>query len=96
MHIKWNFINDKLYSVVWNGEGCAIFKSSVDIFLEHILNKSKKQIIKIANEYEKFINQKPANEKILGKLIIYKNVKKQFNRLICANIISQSIIKNLK
>lgn len=94
-HIKWKFENEKLIEVFWYGKGCAIFKSSVDIFLELILNKSKKEILNLAKEYEKMINQKPFNEKMMQKLIIFQNVKKQLNRLHCANMISQAIIKNI-
>ena len=96
MHIKWKFVNDKLIKVSWYGKGCIIFKASVDIFLELSLNKSKKEILNLAREYEKMINQKAFNEKLVQKLIVFENVKKQLNRLYCANMISQAIIKKLE
>ena len=96
MHVKWEFNNNKLIKVSWYGKGCIIFKASVDIFLQLSLNKSKKEILNLAKEYEKMINQKAFNEKIVQKLIVFENVKKQLNRLYCANMISQAIIKKLE
>lgn len=94
-HLKWKFKNQKLIEVFWYGKGCAIFKASIDIFLELSLNKTKHEILNLATEYEKMINQKSFNEKMMGKLIIFQNVKKQLNRLNCANMISQAIIKHI-
>ena len=97
LHIKWEFDDNVLKMAKWDGIGCAVFQSSSDIFLNIIKNKNKDEIKKVALEYEKLINQ--SNEEIdlelIGDLQVFKNVKKQLNRLNCANMVSQAILKNI-
>ena len=95
LHIKWIWKDNKLMDIKWFGLGCAIFQSSSDIFVSLLIGKTKKEILNITIEYEKMINQnKKFNEKILKELVIFQNVKLQLNRLNCANMISQLILKN--
>ena len=98
IHIKWDFENGKLTKVNWDGVGCAVCLSSTDMFLEKTLNKSKDEILELAYQYENMINQngQPYDENLLEKLLVYSNVKSQLNRLYCANMISQAIIKTLE
>ncbi|NQZ66334.1 MAG: iron-sulfur cluster assembly scaffold protein [Mycoplasmatales bacterium] len=98
LHIKWRFDNGIIKEVNWDGKGCAVFQSSTDIFLSKIINKNRKEILEIAQNYENMINQNGQKwlESLLGELVIFENVKKQLNRLNCANMISQAIIKELK
>lgn len=97
LHIEWEFVSDKLKKAKWDGVGCAVFQSSADIFIELIINKSKQEIIDLAYEYENMINQSNNDYDLekLGKLAVYSNVKSQLNRLYCANMISQAILKEL-
>lgn len=98
LHIQWSFENNKLSNVKWDGIGCAVFQSSSDIFLNIAKNKTLEEIKDLANQYENLINQngQPFDEELLSELMVYKNVKEQLNRLNCANMISQAILKYKK
>ena len=98
LHIKWEFASDKLKSANWDGKGCAIFQSSADIFLGYAIGKTKEEIINLANKYEDMIHQRETNidEEHLKELSVFHNVKTQLNRLYCADMISQAILKTLK
>lgn len=94
LHIEWEFDSDKLKTAKWDGKGCAVFQSSSDIFLELSIGKTFEEIKELANEYEKLINQDgDVNEEMLKELMVFQNVKTQLNRLHCANMISQAILK---
>lgn len=98
LHIKWEFSSNRLKSIKWDGIGCAVFQSSTDIFINQIKNKEKNEILRVSIEYENLINNNGEffDERNLGDLMIFKNVKSQLNRLNCANMISQLMIKELK
>ena len=95
LHIQWEFEGDILKKANWDGQGCAVFQSSSDIFLLLSIGKSKKEIKELAINYENLINNNNEiiDESMLKDLMIYKNVKTQLNRLDCANMISQAILK---
>ncbi len=97
LHIKWTFKDNVLKEVYWDGQGCAVFQASTDIFLLKSINKTKNEIIEISINYENMINQnkKIWSECLLGELVIFKNVKTQLNRLKCADMVSQAILKKL-
>ena len=83
-------------TVKWNGIGCAIFQSSTDIFISKIQGSSKENILELVEKYENMINMtaKPLDEKFLGKLLVFNDVKKHLNRLHCANMVSQAFKKH--
>ncbi|CAM9152175.1 iron-sulfur cluster assembly scaffold protein [Mycoplasma marinum] len=98
--------NTKLY-LEWEGEilkdvkhtstGCAVFLSSLDLFLDYAKGKSKKDILHLSMEYDTMINQSGEFDiELLDKLIIFDNVKSHLNRLLCANIISEAFKELLK
>lgn len=95
LHIQWEFEGDRLKTAKWDGVGCAVFQSSADIFLENAIGKTKDEIQELTIQYENLINQngKEYNEELLGELMVFKNVKVQLNRLNCANLVSQVILK---
>ena len=96
LHIQFEWNGDILKTAKWDGIGCAVFQSSSDIFIGLMIGKTKKMIKNLVDNYENLINQngKEYNKELLGELMIYQNVKAQLNRLNCANMISQAIIKN--
>jgi nitrogen fixation NifU-like protein len=82
--------DDMVKDVVFEGEGCAIFLSSVDIFLESIIGLSIKEVKILIEQYQDLINQKLINNeavKNLNKLNVFAKVKTHLNRLKCAELI---------
>ncbi|TPR54356.1 iron-sulfur cluster assembly scaffold protein [Metamycoplasma neophronis] len=98
--IKLNlyFDGEKLIKAEYIGDGCSIFKASVELILEKVLNKDKKEILEIIDTYFKMINGEnisEAEEDLLEKLNVFKNVKIHLNRLECASIMCRAIKKGL-
>lgn len=93
--IKIN-INSKMNDIEYWAQGCAIFLSSVEIFIERLkeIGWDKKEIL--INNFRDLVNQ--TNDKIdyklLDKLIIYSNVKKHLNRVECALLITKLLENN--
>ena len=86
------YYDDDKKDLKFVAQGCAIFLSSSEIFIERIKEigfENKNQLIET---YEKLINF-PENitndeKEFLEKLIIFQNVNKHLNRKECALIIS--------
>lgn len=83
----------KVKDAKFSGIGCAICTSSTDLLVDEIIGKSITQAKKIITNYLGMILGKKFNEKLLGKLIVYKNVNKQANRIKCAMTGIQAIEK---
>ncbi|MGL4343333.1 MAG: iron-sulfur cluster assembly scaffold protein [Metamycoplasmataceae bacterium] len=85
--------NEKLW---FQGNGCAIYISSADIFISNY-HKNNISLDKMVLIYQKMLmNEENISDKekeILGELLIFKNVKKQMNRLECALLITKGIEK---
>lgn len=93
VHLGLRVEDNKVVEAKFQGEGCAVFLSSVDIMLDLIKNKNLDEIKEIITEYEKLINTKPANLELLKELAIYDNVATHTNRLHCAEMISDALKK---
>ena len=85
--------NNKIKDVKFSGIGCAICTSSTDLLALEIIGKSLSTAKKIIDNYLNMIYDKKVDPKLLGKLIIYKNVNKQANRIKCAVTGIQAIQK---
>ncbi len=90
LFLKWE--NDILIDVKHDSVGCAVFLSSLDLFIDYIIGKNKEEIKEIVKNYDTMINQSGEyNKEQLDKLIIFDNVKTHLNRLLCANMISEAL-----
>lgn len=85
--------NNKVKDVKFSGVGCAICTSSTDLLALEIIGKPLTIVKKIINSYLNMIYGKKVNVKLLGNLIVYKNVNKQANRIKCATTGIQAIQK---
>lgn len=95
LYIKIN--NDKITNISFEGQGCAIFLASTDLMIEIVKYKTITEVKNILQNYYNIIHQKGYyDEKILGELVIFNNVKEQINRLYCAEIIYLSLIEKLE
>lgn len=76
--------NKKIMDVRFSGIGCAICTSSTDLMALELTNKTISQAKDIITNYLAMIKNNKYNEKTVSKLIFFKNVNKQPNRLKCA------------
>lgn len=93
--IKLFFNHDKT-DFKFISQGCAIFLSSCEIFIEEIKNKGFKNNDRLIKSYENLVNkiEIPDEEKeYLGKLNIYENVSNHLNRKECALMICNTFKK---
>ena len=91
------FIRNKIIKdLKFSGIGCAICTSSTDIMSSLLKNKSLNQSKKIIKNYLSMIDGKQYDNKLLSNLLVYKNVNKQINRINCAKIGIQTILKAIE
>ena len=82
--------------VKFSGVGCAISTSSTDIMCNLLRNKTIDEAKKIISNYLSMIDKKPYDEELLGELYLYENVNRQANRINCAKIGINAILKALE
>ena len=80
MKIKGGIVED----IRFDGEACAICTSSTSIMINTIKGKKLNEALKIIDNFENMIEEKPYNEKIIGEAIVYSDISKQPNRKNCA------------
>lgn len=86
--------DDIIIDAKFSGIGCAISTASTDILCEMIINKNKKDVLEILDNYFNMIKQEEYNESVLENLYIFKNVGNQMNRIKCA-LVGVNSIKNI-
>lgn len=90
-YIELIFDQDTIINARFEGVGCAISTSAIDIFSSLIINQKINQIKIINNNYQTMLQGKNYHQKLLKELVAFKNVLKQPNRIKCALIISEAI-----
>jgi len=84
---------NKIKDVKFEGVACAISTSSTDIMASILKGKTIEEAKKIITEYLKMVTgEKKFDDEILGDLIVYNGIHKQFNRINCAKIGIEAIL----
>lgn len=78
------FDNDIIKDIRFDGEACAICTSATSIMIKTLIGKSKSEVKKIIDNYEKMINEEPYDKNVLEELIVYDEIYKQPSRKKCA------------
>lgn len=81
IYLKIN--NNKIKDAVFSGTGCAISTSSLNIFCERIIGKSKEEVSKLVNDYTEYVLN-GVESKDLKDLLAFGSVKNYPNRIECA------------
>lgn len=87
------FENDVLQDLVFDGEGCAICIASTDVLCSLLKEKSCSQARVILKEYAAMLVNEEYDSEILEEAVVFKNVHKQQNRIKCASLANELIIK---
>lgn len=90
--IEDNIIKD----LKFEGEACAISKSSSSIFTDNVIGKTIDEAISYINEFEKMIDQKEYNEDTLKDACCFCDIYKQNNRRNCAYLPYRGLKKYLE
>ena len=76
--------NGVIEDVKFDGEACAICTSASSVMTKELKGKTKEEAEEIIENYERMINERPYDEKLLCELNIYNEVYKQQSRKRCA------------
>lgn len=66
------------------GDGCAISQSSTDIIIDVLIGKTKKEALKLYDEFSNMINGRDYNKNALGEATAFEFVQKMRGRTKCA------------
>lgn len=93
LDIQVKFDGDKIADVRYDGEACAICTSSTSIMSTLVKGKMKAEAKKIIENYMNMIYEKDYDEELLEEAIAFKNTHKQANRIKCATLGWNGLIK---
>ncbi len=93
LDIQAKFSGDTISDVRYDGEACAICTASTSIMSELLIGKTKTEAKEIIDNYMNMIYEKDYDEDILEEAIAFKNTYKQANRIKCATLGWNGIIK---
>jgi nitrogen fixation NifU-like protein len=93
LDIQVKFDGDKIEDVRYDGEACAICTSSTSIMSELVIGKTKEEAQEIIENYMNMIYEKDYDEELLEEAIAFKNTHKQANRIKCATLGWNGLIK---
>ena len=88
LDIQVKFDGDKIADVRYDGEACAICTSSTSIMSTLVKGKTKAEAKKIIENYMNMIYEKDYDEELA-----FKNTHKQANRIKCATLGWNGLIK---
>lgn len=93
LDIQVKFDGDIISDVRYDGEACAICTSSTSIMSQLVKGKSKAEAKKIIENYMNMIYEKDYDEELLEEAIAFKNTHKQANRIKCATLGWNGLVK---
>jgi len=93
LDIQVKFEDDKIADVRYDGEACAICTSSTSIMSELVIGKTRAEAQEIIDNYMNMIYEKDYDEDILEEAIAFKNTHKQANRIKCATLGWNGLVK---
>lgn len=93
LDIQVKFDGDKIADVRYDGEACAICTSSTSIMSELVIGKTKEEAKRIIENYMNMIYERDYDEDLLEDAIAFKNTHKQANRIKCATLGWNGLVK---
>ena len=93
LDIQVKFDGDLIEDLRYDGEACAICTSSTSIMSELVIGKTKAEAKEIIDNYMNMIYEKDYDEDLLEEAIAFKNTHKQANRIKCATLGWNGLIK---
>lgn len=88
--------NGVIEDVKFEGEACAICTSCTSVMTKELKGKKVDEANLIIDNFERMINERPYDEKVLGELNLYNEVYKQPSRKKCALLPIKSMEKILE
>ncbi|WKX02575.1 iron-sulfur cluster assembly scaffold protein [Candidatus Mycoplasma mahonii] len=88
--------NNLIFDILFNGEGCSISTSALNIMAKYLKGKNKKDAIVFLKNYEVFIKEGKTDNIELGDFVVFENVHIHLNRITCALMGSNTILTELE
>ena len=85
--------NNKIIDAKFSGFGCLISKAALNIVSNMITTKEVKDACNLIINYKKMIHKKVFNQDQVGDLIVFENVSMHLNRVSCALLGADKILK---
>ncbi len=82
LYIK--FDNDKITSLKFDGEACAISTASTSIMTKLLINKTIDEVLDLCDKFKDLINHEENDFENLGEAVCFSEIYKQQNRRHCA------------
>ncbi|MBE2278951.1 MAG: SUF system NifU family Fe-S cluster assembly protein [Ignavibacteriaceae bacterium] len=89
IHIYMNIVDGKVEDISFQGNGCAISKSSASIMTTIIKGKSREDAEKYFQKFHDMVTgveTTPEEEESLGKLLVFQGVREFPARVKCASL----------
>ena len=90
------FDNDNIKDICFEGEGCAISTSSTSIMIKNLIGKTTTEALNYIDNFENMLEGNPFDKELLQEAIVYEDINKQQNRVICASLPYRGIKEILK
>lgn len=79
-------VDGKLADVSFEGDGCAISKSSASMMTDAVKGKSEEQVESLFEKFHKMVTGESVDESTLGKLAVFAGVSQFPVRVKCASL----------
>ena len=93
--IQMKVDNGVIVDIRFDGEACAICTSATSIVIKSLIGKSVNDARRILQNYKNMIEEKDYDKDLVGELYVYNEIGKQPNRITCALLPYNAIIKML-
>jgi nitrogen fixation protein NifU and related proteins len=80
---------DRIVEAAFHGAGCAISKSSASVMTSMVKGKTRKEAEDLFKRFHTMVasdSQEPANEALMGKLMVFSGVREYPVRIKCATL----------
>ena len=90
-------LNDNLIEeITFDGEACVISISTTSVMSNLLKGKTIKEAINIIENYNNMIEEKDYDKDLIQEAIVYEDISKQPNRIKCATLPWNTLLKKLK
>lgn len=88
--------NGEIKDICFSGQACTISTASASIMTVLLKNKTIEEALKYIVEFDKMMQLEEFDKDLLQEANAFKNVGKQANRISCARLSWQGVLKMIK